>query len=437
MSARRSWTSLASDDRAGTFAMLSLDADPGKTSGWPPVMEGKGAQSAPRVGVTDVASSPQGASELQTMAGASFDPLGQAAQHVREQRSVVGIIGFDVPHELVVAAGMVPVRLRADPTVDRQAYGDLSAMALDPIATSHVVRFLRGDYGCFEHLIISHDRGLDAKLFFVLRELSRLGELPARPDFAFLDLRHLPNETTAEYNRVRIGELEALLATWAGRPISRGDVLEAVTVCNANRQLLKRFQTLRTGGPPRFSGVEALAVIGAAMAMDKWEFQAAVTRLLDQAEDRPGVGGPRLLASGSTPEDAELYRAIETAGALVVGEDHDFGDRSFEQLVTETADPLDGITRAYGSGAPAASWGGIGARAAFTVRCARRSRAEAVLNVLFDHDGSLGWDRPATRKALSEAGLPLIEAETPWGASNTENVERMVRAFAAGERRLS
>jgi benzoyl-CoA reductase/2-hydroxyglutaryl-CoA dehydratase subunit BcrC/BadD/HgdB len=369
--------------------------------------------------------------ELETMAAASFDPLGHAARLARGGRPVVGIIGFDVPHELVVAAGMVPVRLRADPGVDPQGFGDLSAMALDPIATCHLVRLLRGDFDCLDRLILSHDRGPDAKLFFVLRELRRLGELPDRPSVAFLDIRHLPNRTTAEYNRTRIGGLAAELQEWAGRPVSRSDLVEATALCNANRRLLKSFQALRTGARPRFSGVDSLAAIGAALVMDKGEFQATMSRLLAGAEDRSGIAGVRMFASGSSAEDAGLYRAIESAGALVVGEDHDFGDRSFEQIVVETDDPLDGIAHAYGGGAPAASWGAIAARAEYTARCAGRSGAEAVLSVLFDHDAALGWDRSAARRALAEVGIPLIEIETPWGAP-TEAVEGLVRSFVEG-----
>jgi benzoyl-CoA reductase/2-hydroxyglutaryl-CoA dehydratase subunit BcrC/BadD/HgdB len=393
------------------------------------LIDAGGTQVAPPA-VTDSPMSFTG--ELETMAAASFDPLGHAARHAGGGRPVVGIIGFDVPHELVVAAGMVPVRLRADPGVDSQGFGDLSAMALDPIATCHLVRLLRGDFDCLDRLILSHDRGPDAKLFFVLRELRRLGELPERPSVSFLDLRHLPNRTTAEYNRTRIGELATLIQEWAGRPVSRSEIVEATALCNANRRLLKSFQALRTGERPRFSGVDSLAAIGAALVMDKGEFQATMSRLLAAgAENRSGIGGFRVFASGSSAEDAGLYRAIESAGALVVGEDHDFGDRSFEQIVPETDDPLDGIAQAYGGGAPAASWGAIGARAEYTTRCAGRSGAEAVLSVLFDHDAALGWDRSAARRALAEVGIPLIEIETPWGGP-TEVVERRVRSFVEG-----
>jgi benzoyl-CoA reductase/2-hydroxyglutaryl-CoA dehydratase subunit BcrC/BadD/HgdB len=392
------------------------------------VIDGEGTRSVPPAVLDNTDSPMPFASDLETMAAASFDPLGHAAWHAETGRPVVGIIGFDVPHELVVAAGMVPVRLRADPAVDRQRFGDLSAMALDPIATCHLVRLLRGDFDCFDRLILSHDRGSDAKLFFVLRELRRLGELPDRPSVAFLDIRHLPHRTTAEYNRMRIGELTAQFEEWAGHPIGRSDLVEATALCNANRRLLKSFQGLRSGERPRFSGVDSLAAIGAALVMDKWNFQATISSLLEGAEDRTAIGGVRVFASGSSAEDASLYQAIESAGALVVGEDHDFGDRSFEQLVPETDDPLDGIAQAYGGGAPAASWGGIAARAEYTLRCARRSGAEAVLSVLFDHDAALAWDRPASRQALAEVGIPLIEIETPWGAP-TGSVERLVRSF--------
>ena len=159
-------------------------------------------------------------------------------------------------------------------------------------------------------------------------------------------------------------------------------------------------------------------MIGAALVMDKWNFQATMSSRLEGAEDRTAIGGVRVFASGSSAEDASLYQAIESAGALVVGEDHDFGYCSFEQLVPETDDPLDGIAQAYGGGAPAASWGAIAARAEYTLRCACCSGAEAVLSVLFDHDEALVGPAGGSRQALAEVGIPLIEIGDALGSTD-------------------
>ncbi|MGH9047438.1 MAG: 2-hydroxyacyl-CoA dehydratase [Acidimicrobiales bacterium] len=353
--------------------------------------------------------------ELGPMATKAFDPVGYAAGVSAGGRLLVGTIGFDVPHEILVAAGMHPIRLRGDPSVDEASKVALSGMALDPVATSHVIRFMSGNYEALDYLVIAHDTAMNAKLFFVLRELARLGELPARPEFAFVDLRHMERASTDRYNHNQLRQFVELAGGWSGGEIAEGRLREAIAICNRSRHLLQTFQSVRSGHDARFSGPEALAVFGAAQVVEQLEFQSSLTTLLGKAGDREALSGVRLFVSGSNLEDATAYELIEQAGGLIVGEDHDFGQRSFAGLVPESGEALEGLAMAYRSMPPAGAWGSLGSRANYTAHAAGQVKVRGVLSIVYEHDTALEWGWQQTRRALADAGVEARRHTISWG----------------------
>ena len=118
---------------------------------------------------------------------------------VRVRNVVVGVVGAAVPTELVLAAGLHPVRIsgrpRPAPLVDAYGFNEL-----DPPTTAVMEQLLAPDHG-FDFVLIGGDTLAQTVLFKTLRELQRVEPVASIPPFAFLDLLHLPYRTTARYNR--------------------------------------------------------------------------------------------------------------------------------------------------------------------------------------------------------------------------------------------
>jgi len=363
---------------------------------------------------------------LGQLSQAAFDPLGWVETSAGGM--CAGVIGFDVPMEILFAAGLHPVQLRNCP-VSADAAADLEGMALDPVAASHVARFLRGDFATLDYLVVSHDRSMNAKLFYVLRELARLGELPERPRLAFVDVRHMPRPATSTYNRRRVCQFAELVGRWCGGSPTDTDLRRAIDETNRTRNLLRSFDAARRSPEAPFSSSEALAVLGAAQVMEPAEFRRALSSLLDGVAGKPGHQGRRIYVSGSTPEDPRPYQALDILGALVVGEDHDLGLRRRAEPIEPGDDPLGALAGAYGSPPPAAAWGPVGSRARHAVEAARAAGAAAVLEVRYRHDRALGWEWPSMRREFLEAGIDGRCWQIPWPEDPT--VPEPIAAFVA------
>jgi hypothetical protein len=138
----------------------------------------------------------------------------------------------------------------------------------------------------------------------------------------------------------------------------------------------------------------------------------------------PDATGHRVLLAGSVPPDDRLHRAIEAAGADVVGEAHVFDSgRLGPQCPVDAESP----ERALASHllkvsiAPRAMIG----RAERVVERAVAARANTVVIWLTREDEALAWQVPALRNALAAAGLPaLVLAAADWRCDD-QTLERV------------
>ena len=126
------------------------------------------------------------------------------------------MLGWTVPRELIVAAGMLPVRLAPQRVAEASQDPAFVLPGLGPETTRVARALLSGQLGWLDGLVIGRDSEDYLRLFYVLRELRRTGAAPAGPAVAFFDLLRLPLRTSAVYNRLRARELAQTLGRWAG-----------------------------------------------------------------------------------------------------------------------------------------------------------------------------------------------------------------------------
>ena len=351
------------------------------------------------------------------------------AGHLGHARAVVHI-GRDVPREVVLAAGLVPVRLPGAP--GRPGPGDhLFGAGIDDVARTQLSRVLDGDLAGCAALAVGSDCEGSVRLFLHLSEVQRLEPYPEVPPLAFVDCGHLPQPSTRAYNRVRLDEFVDQVARWGGRPIRDEDLAAAVATANATRRLIRAIRELRVGaGGPRLTGADALRCIGAALCLTPAEVAALAGRLLDEAGGAPPLPGVPVFLTGSGHDHPAAYELIESRGAVVVGEDHDWGDLAGSSDVDERTPVRDAIVDAYWRGAPASAGYGIAERAEQTARLAARAGARLVIAWLREHDPAPAWDVSGQRDALAAVGIPLLELPSrPYRGACDNLVERIDEAL--------
>jgi benzoyl-CoA reductase/2-hydroxyglutaryl-CoA dehydratase subunit BcrC/BadD/HgdB len=321
---------------------------------------------------------------------------------------VIAYVGRDVPRELLRAAGATPYRLAGRPghtePADRFCGGDM-----DPVARSQLSRVLTGELADCAGLVISGDCEGSLRLFLYLREIQRLEPFDGVPPFTFLDLLHLPQRTSALYNATRLRQLADTLGEWTGTAVTDGALAERIRESATQRSHYQGLQRLRSAvDGPRISGVDALRVFGAGMTRDDDVHPVLLEQLVARGGELPVLEGVPVFLTGSAHDRPDVYRLIESRGAVVVGEDHDWGALSAQSPVDTGTNPFPALAAAYGRGAPASAGYGIAERAEHTARQAANAGARLVVVWLRAGDDAPAWDVHAQRDALQERGIPVV-----------------------------
>jgi benzoyl-CoA reductase/2-hydroxyglutaryl-CoA dehydratase subunit BcrC/BadD/HgdB len=353
---------------------------------------------------------------LDELARLAADRTAVAREWAAAGRPVAGYVGADVPVEVLTAAGFLPVRLTGDPDTPSVTGDRYLGRGLDPVARSVLTRLLDGAYGRLDALVVSHDCEASLRLFYAVRELHRIDPGIGLPPVHLVDVLHLPHRTTTRYVLAKIRQLRAQVGRWTGQPVTDADLAAAVAAHDAVRALLGRVAALRRGRRARLTGTQALAVVAATTALPPDRAAGLLEGLLAEAGALPEPSGTRVFLTGSSHDHPGVYAALEQAGLLVVGEDHDWGDLLHHRLVEPPPDPalLElALAERYQYNGPASASASIRARAAHTAEAAPACGAEALLSYVRVHDDAPRWDFPAQREAT---GLPALLLEhQPYG----------------------
>jgi benzoyl-CoA reductase/2-hydroxyglutaryl-CoA dehydratase subunit BcrC/BadD/HgdB len=308
---------------------------------------------------------------------------------------ILAHVGADIPRELIAAAGFTPVRLATD------AAPKTEGLAGQTPRTSGLVAQVRN--GAFAGVAIGHGCVEDAQLFSVLRELSRVGGGAETP-VAHLDILHGAEPAIRAYNRARLAGFKAWLETLGGQVVTADALRAEIVARNAQRRRLAEVLALRAETAPRLSGVQALDLIRHVSQAPREDGDRAIEAA--RAEARP-LPGRRVLVTGSPHETSAVYAAIEAAGCVIVGEDHDWGESSAIALLDEGLDPFDALAARWETAPPSAPTGSSQARAQALMARASALDVDAVLHVRLPGDEASPWDVAQTRKALAAVGKPL------------------------------
>ncbi|MGW5386679.1 2-hydroxyacyl-CoA dehydratase [Nocardia sp. NPDC003963] len=314
-------------------------------------------------------------------------------------RPVIGVIGGDVPVEIIEACGAHALRLSAAARTAGADAVELLGAAVDSVFHSLLDRILAGEFGCLRGLVVSRDCQGSLRLFYVLRMLAEQGR--AVPEVHLVDLLHLPRESTRDYNAVQVAKLADVIAEWTGTAVTPGALYEARAVRGRLGSALRELRARRALGA--VPGVTALRLYTLAQTHTPADCLARIGAVLETAPEASEE--PRVFLTGSTVDQDSVYAGLESAGVLIAGEDHNWGDPVADlwETPTEATDLRTAFTDIAGHRlrlGPMAQTSGLSDRARFSAACVRRCGAQRVLSVGRRNDPAPGWDRPGLIREL-------------------------------------
>ncbi|MFC7861277.1 2-hydroxyacyl-CoA dehydratase family protein [Arthrobacter koreensis] len=344
----------------------------------------------------------------------------------------IGIIGADAPRQILLAAGATPVRLFGawSGDVSREAAELLGAA--DAVAARVLDGVLSGLHDDLAGLVVCNDSAANLRVYYVLRLLAERGRIPYP-----VQLLDTPRGGGPHRNLFVARQYERLAGFVSG---CTGQVLDADTLAAAAArekslgEALGQVRERRIQGT--LSGSTALRCYAAAAQLAPEQAVSTIEAILDEQTDAPGTLLP-VFMTGSSHPDTTVYEALEQAGLVVTGEDHDAGDAAWIGQTVDAASPGEAfraLAELHAQRPPSASRSLTSERTEHLLTEVRRTGAAGVVALVRDLDDGPVWDLPAQREALAAHGTWLAGVvRVPEDGAAAAAAELLVSVQLPGE----
>lgn len=354
-----------------------------------------------------------------------------AARWRAQGKKVIGELGCDVPDEYIIAAGMLPIRVYADPKKPLAETNKYLEYAFDPVVRAQFEKIVDGTYADqIDALAISNSTDVVIRIFLYLRELKRVEPEKPVPPVEFIDWLFTRNRMHQVRNELTLSIFKEAVEKWAGKSISDEEITAAAKVCNADRQALREMAALRHGKEVRVNGSEALIIIGSAFFMERKKHTELVKQVTEDTGSWPVLTGPRVFLTGSNQEDTKLYDMIERTGAVIVGEDHDWGDRYYDRDYNLDYTPIRAIVDRYMLREFSSKKAFVSQRVDALNREVDAAGAQAVVFYTNIYEEAASWDYPSQKESLETRGIATAAfAQMAWPVEKNEGLQDKLDAF--------
>ena len=264
-----------------------------------------------------------------------------------EGKKALGIVCCNVPFELLHAAGVFPVRLRATGCKDC-SIGEAHMGAQNCGFTKSILqRLCDGTYD-LDGLVASNSCTIASMVYSNWEMVSKK---EGKKQFLHqIDAPRMCNESSAKYFSWDLVDLKKALEDYTGTEITNEKLRASVDTYNEARRLVKQLYDLHKADEPVVSGEETLRLTLAATEMPIEEYIGLLKSYLSYAADlKPKKTWPvRVMVVGSALDDPEYIKAIEDSGCLVVADMHTFGLRFLrDEIVYDENDVLGSLSSYY------------------------------------------------------------------------------------------
>ena len=259
--------------------------------------------------------------------------------------------------------------------------------------------------------------------------------------FDVLEVPQKKNERDRLLWREEVQEFRSRVESLSGVRVTFEALEREVRRANRKRTLLREINALRKASNPPISGLDALLVSQAALAMDTDDFIDAATKLLDELRVRlenaisayPSPG-PRLIVAG-TPSplgNAKVHYAIESSGMHIVADESCTGSRYYRDIVDESPETLEGLIAAV-------------ADRYFAIDCSCFSpnreridhlntmvdeyRADGVVQNILSFCHGYNIEAKAVEQAMKKKGVPTLKIVTDYSFEDVEQLRVRLEPF--------
>lgn len=341
-------------------------------------------------------------------------------------KKVFGYFCSYIPDELIYAADILPMRIRARSCSDTPM-GDAY---MCPTTCSYTRCCLelanRNQLNYLDGIVSSNSCDQIRRLYDNLRFKAPF------PYQYFLNIPACVNDITLDWFEHELSKFKGHLESNFGIKITNEKLKQTIKIYNESRTLLKDLYMLRKRDNPPISGTDVFNILLTGVTIPKEEFNQMLKKLLNELKEKEGISdyNRRIMVVGSLLDDPKFINIIEDLGGLVVTDSLCHGSRYFWDLVEENNEPIKALAKRYLT----------------KVSCPRMtdgnaSRLNFILDLIKDFhiDGVIlqrmkfcpfWWGEIfMLRRELKERDIPCLELEKEYILSGVGALRTRIQAF--------
>ena len=262
-------------------------------------------------------------------------------------RKALGIVCCHVPHEILHAADILPLRLRATGCED-YSEAEVWMSSFSCSFAKSILQYLIDDVYDLDGLVTSDGCMQAVRIYDNWKAASRkAGKVQHVYE---IGAPRMNSATTRQYYKAELGVLREEMEQLSGNRITDEKLLKSIEVYNEQRRLVKQLLELQKAGRPVVTGTEVCTILLSATTMPAEEFNGLLEAFLADAPNRRPVEGyrARMMMIGSALDNPKYIEAIENKGGLIVADTLCLGSMGFgDELKPDPDDVMGSIANYY------------------------------------------------------------------------------------------
>jgi len=343
-----------------------------------------------------------------------------------EGKKVLGYFCTYIPEEIIYAADILPVRVRARGAGDTPM-GDAY---MTPTSCSYTRCCLelanQNQYNFLDGIVSCNSCDQIRRLYDNIRY---------KAPFPYHYIMGVPgnvSETTHEWFGHELTKFKENLEKNFEVTISDDKLKNAIEVYNKSRTLLKELYELRKQDNPPITGTDVLNIISAGISMPREQFNDLLSQQLQDLKEKEGISDyrARIMIVGSILDEPEYMKIVEDLGGLVVTDAQCLGTRYFWDLIDENKNPIDAIGERYLSKISCPRMTGkYNEREDFMMQLIKEFNVDGVIFQRMKFCILWAAEIFLLRNRLKEEGIPHLELEREYVLSGAGAMKTRVQTF--------
>lgn len=339
------------------------------------------------------------------------DTAGYIGKLKERGKKVLGYFCSYTPEEIILAAGIHPVRLFS--TADNITLADAHLQSYScSLARGALEDALSGKLDFLDGTVFPHTCDTMQRLSDLWRLNTKIGF------FADVVLPVKLNTVSArEYMEAVLRKFRADLEKGMGVSITDSALKESIEKYNTIRGCLRTIYELRSADPVIPAGSDLHAIVKGSMIMDRDCLLKRLPEVIESLRNKRSAAnnaGKRIVLAGSICDHPGIHTIIEKSGGVAVWDDLCSGSRYFEGLIATEGDPVAAIADRYIKRriCPAKHVSNT-AGGENIIEIVRSNNALGVVFILLKFCDPHDFDYPCMKASLEEVGIPsmLLEIE--------------------------